>query len=82
LGVELPEGIAIQVVQETPTTIYLVVPPRPDTLPEGQLTDADLATVAGGWSGDRLQHVHRILHLRPGQLRWRLGAGHSRVHRG
>ena len=51
LGVQIPEGITIQVVQETPTTLYLVVPPVPDTLPEGELTDADLAAVAGGgWS--------------------------------
>jgi hypothetical protein len=50
LGVQLLEGITIQVVQETPTTLYLVIPPAPDTLPEGELTDADLATVAaGGW---------------------------------
>jgi hypothetical protein len=51
LGVQLPDGMSIQVLQETPTTLYLVVPPRPDTLPEGQLTDADLADVAGGWCG-------------------------------
>jgi hypothetical protein len=50
LGVQLPDGITIQVVQETPTTLYLVIPPAPDTLPAGELTDADLATVAaGGW---------------------------------
>jgi hypothetical protein len=50
LGVQLPESIAIQVLQETPTTLYLVVPPAPDTLPVGELTDADLAAVAaGGW---------------------------------
>src|SRR5918998_6023021 len=48
LGVQLPAEITIQVVQETPTTLYLVVPPAPDRLPEGELTDADLAAVAGG----------------------------------
>ncbi|MGD9890270.1 MAG: NHLP leader peptide family RiPP precursor [Dehalococcoidia bacterium] len=50
LGVDLPEGIAVQVLQETPTTLYLVIPPQPDTLPAGELTDADLADVAGGAS--------------------------------
>ncbi|MGE3601210.1 MAG: NHLP leader peptide family RiPP precursor, partial [Dehalococcoidia bacterium] len=35
LGVDLPEGIAVQVLQETPTTLYLVIPPQPDTLPAG-----------------------------------------------
>jgi hypothetical protein len=50
LGVELPESITIQVLQEMPTTLFLVVPPQPDTLPEGELTDADLAEVAGGAS--------------------------------
>jgi hypothetical protein len=54
LGVQLPAEITIQVLQETPTTLFLVVPPQPDTLPEGELTDADLAAVAGGtsaWEG-------------------------------
>jgi hypothetical protein len=50
LGVQLPDSIVIQVLQETPTTLYLVIPPQPDTLPAGELTDADLAAVAGGGS--------------------------------
>jgi hypothetical protein len=50
LDVQLPATIAIEVLQETPTTLYLVVPPTPDTLPEGELSDADLAPVAGGAS--------------------------------
>jgi hypothetical protein len=51
LGVHLPEGITFQVLQETPTTLYLVIPPAPETLPAGELTDADLAAVAAGGRG-------------------------------
>ena len=51
LGVsaELPAGLEIKVVEETPTTLYLVLPQRP----RGQaLSDGDLDQAAGGknWS--------------------------------
>jgi hypothetical protein len=45
LGVQAPSGLTIQVLQESPTTLHLVGSPRPDSLPEGELTDADLI----GW---------------------------------
>ena len=46
---ELPESLKVQVVQETPDTIYLVLPHVPG---EGEeLSDADLEAVAGGKGG-------------------------------
>ena len=48
---KLPEGIEIKLVEETPDTLYLVLPSRPS--PSGELSDAELEQVAGGdfWSG-------------------------------
>jgi hypothetical protein len=50
LGVRLPAGIEIRVVEETPSTLYLILPPQP--MQAGQeLSDQELEQVAGGWSG-------------------------------
>jgi Nitrile hydratase, alpha chain len=50
LGVRLPAGIEIRVVEETSSTLYLVLPPQP--MQAGQeLSDQELEQVAGGWSG-------------------------------
>jgi hypothetical protein len=43
---ELPEGIEIKVVEETPDTLYLVLPARPS--PRRQLSEEELERVAGG----------------------------------
>jgi hypothetical protein len=43
LGVKLPAGSELKVVEETATTNYLVLP-----LAEGVLSEADLGAVAGG----------------------------------
>jgi hypothetical protein len=51
LGTTLPEGIEIRAVEETPETIYLVLPPKPVAPPQGQeLSDRELETVSGGWA--------------------------------
>jgi hypothetical protein len=42
-GVELPPSIELKVLEETPTTFYLVLPAQTD-----ELTDEQLAAVAGG----------------------------------
>jgi hypothetical protein len=42
-GVELPPSIELRVVEETPTTFYLVLPLQTD-----ELTDEQLGAVAGG----------------------------------
>jgi hypothetical protein len=39
---QLQENPRQAVEQETPTTLYLVAPPTPDRLHEGEPTDADL----------------------------------------
>jgi hypothetical protein len=46
LGVRIPAGIALTVIEESPTSRYLVLPPRP---PSGdrELSDAELETAAG-----------------------------------
>jgi hypothetical protein len=42
----LPEGIEVKVVEETPSTLYLVLPAHPS--PGRQLSEEDLERVAGG----------------------------------
>ena len=50
IGAKLPEGIEIRVVEETPETIYLVLPPTGSTSQRGnELSDRELEAVAGGW---------------------------------
>ena len=48
LGTRLPEEVRIVTVKETAETIYLVLPSS-SPLGEGELSDRELATVAGGW---------------------------------
>jgi hypothetical protein len=49
LGVRIRGSIEIRVVEETPSTLYLVLPPQP--IAAGQeLSDRELEQVAGGWS--------------------------------
>jgi hypothetical protein len=47
LGVPLAADFSLTVLEETPTTRYLVLPPAP-TGAAGELSDAELAAVAGG----------------------------------
>jgi hypothetical protein len=53
-GATLPATLSIQVVEETPTTLYLVLPIDPDAA-EGVLTEEELEAIAGGipWMGPR-----------------------------
>lgn len=48
-GVEIPQDISVEVVEEAPTTAYLVLPPAPSQ-PGQEVSDQDLEAVAGGWS--------------------------------
>jgi hypothetical protein len=49
--VQIPESIELEVVEESPSTIYLVLPPAtPDVGQE--LSERDLEAVAGGWTVD------------------------------
>jgi hypothetical protein len=43
-GVELPEGLAIEVLEESPAKLYIVIPPKPTN----ELGDDQLEEVAGG----------------------------------
>lgn len=50
LGAKLPEGIEIRVVEETPETVYLVLPPAVSASRRGgELSDQELEAVAAGW---------------------------------
>ncbi|MBW4644892.1 MAG: NHLP leader peptide family RiPP precursor [Goleter apudmare HA4340-LM2] len=48
LGTELADGIQVQVIEETPTTLYLSIPVKPTAGAEGELSDEELEAVAGG----------------------------------
>ena len=51
LGLSMPDTIGVQVLEERPDQVYLVLPPAPASIGT-ELSDADLEVVAGGWSGD------------------------------
>ena len=44
----LSDGIEIRIVQSTPTYLPIIIPPTPKTFQSGELSDAELASVAGG----------------------------------
>ena len=49
LGFSIPANVTVQVVEKSPTEVYLVLPQRA-TGPGAELSDAELEGVAGGWS--------------------------------
>lgn len=48
LSTDIPEGVEVQVMEETPTTYYLSLPMKPSVSAEGELSDEELEAVAGG----------------------------------
>ena len=48
-GKELPLGLEVRVVEESPNVVYLVLPPKPVV----DLSDGDLDAVAGGFAPPR-----------------------------
>jgi len=48
LGILLPQGVTVQVHEDTPTTINLVLPMRPPTGEPQELSDAELEQAVGG----------------------------------
>ena len=48
LGTQLPPGIEVRAVEETPDTVYLVLPPSQAEGQSGGLSDRELESVAGG----------------------------------
>jgi hypothetical protein len=51
LGVELPRDLDIEVFEETPNKIFLVLPARPEAVSDDALSDEQLESVAGGIGG-------------------------------
>lgn len=49
MGVRVPANMEIRVVEETASTLYLVLPPRPAVAGQ-ELSDRELEQVAGGWT--------------------------------
>lgn len=49
--VRVPQDITVEVVEETASTVYLILPPA-SAGPSQQLSDQELEAVAGGWSED------------------------------
>jgi hypothetical protein len=49
-GVKLPETVTVHVMEENATSLYFILPQRPE-LPEGEISDAELEAVAGGTLG-------------------------------
>lgn len=47
-GISLPESINVKVIEETGETFYLVIPQPPSQ--QEELSEADLESVAGGFS--------------------------------
>lgn len=47
LGIKMPEGVEYQVFEETANRCYMVLPAKPS---EGELSDEELESVAGGKS--------------------------------
>lgn len=48
LGVRLPADVRVRAVEETPDTIYLVLPSAPPAGETGAISDRELEAVAGG----------------------------------
>jgi Nitrile hydratase, alpha chain len=53
LGSPLPEGVEVRVVEESPQTIYLVLPSASAVGEGGELSDEELEAVAGGALGNK-----------------------------
>ncbi len=51
VGMRIPDFMNIKVLEEDAQTFYLIIPPNPALNEDGELTDADLVGVSGGWDG-------------------------------
>lgn len=49
-GVQVPQDITLEILEETPTKVYLVLPASPAQRGQ-ELSGEELEAVAGGWSG-------------------------------
>ena len=55
LGLKLPESLKIHVLMEDSHSVYLILPQMSASAGSEELTDADLAAVAGGGDGYSIQ---------------------------
>ena len=51
-GIKLPESINLKVVEENPSTFYLILPPKINPETEDELSEAELEMVSGGYNTD------------------------------
>ncbi len=51
-GIKTPGAVNLHVVEEDPSTFYLVLPPKTKPETEDELSEAELEMVAGGWGDD------------------------------
>jgi hypothetical protein len=58
--IDIPDSIAVEVLEEPPTTFYLTIPPKPFVGAEGELSDEQLETVAGGWVKVTVQVAYSV----------------------
>jgi len=52
MGMKLPNSLDIKVLEEDAQTFYLVLPQNPALSEDGELSEAELEGVSGGWGGD------------------------------
>jgi len=52
LGIKLPQALNIHVLEEKPDSVFLILPNTSTNLSDGELSEAELESVSGGWSGD------------------------------
>ena len=50
-GIKLPEAINLKVLEENPSTFYLILPLKINPENEDELTEAELEMVSGGYGG-------------------------------
>jgi hypothetical protein len=53
IRMKIPDSVNIYVVEEDAQTFYLVLPPNPAFKEDGELTEADLELVSGGYGGNK-----------------------------
>jgi hypothetical protein len=52
MGQSIPDEVEIEVIEENPTTLYMVLPMKPTMNFDSELSEDQLEAVAGGWCKD------------------------------